>query len=158
MKRLSLGLIAFLGLYSSASLGSDPVDQVYISSHAEKDQACELQGGEEPPFTIDQHKEKTRSGCTVSIPKELFFQRYDYCALSGMNEYNDDTLDREHDYGSQCSFTVDDASVSFKATRGFGFKEGSTSALYCIFSCVKPDSVSSPGDDLEAIISKPLAN
>lgn len=157
MKRLSVSFIAFLGLYSAGTM-ANPVDQVYIASHAQNDQPCELQGGEEPPFAIDQNKERTRSGCTVSIPKELFFQRYDYCALSGMNEYNDDRLDRQHDYGSQCSFNINESSVSFKATRGFGFKEDSTSALYCIFSCVKPESVSSPRDDLEVIISKPLEN
>lgn len=135
---------------------SDPVEQVFVASHAEPPQDCNLVGRDGKVFGIDQSSQKLNANCTVSVPKTLFFQRYQYCALSGINEYNDDRFSRAHDFGSQCSFNINDDSVSFRASRGFGLENESTSSLYCVFTCVKNQSGGPAGDDLGVIVSQPL--
>lgn len=143
------------------TLSSADVKQVTVGAHAEPQGPCEVQTHDQSVFFPgDTTAEKTQTDCSVSIPKTVFFEQYQYCALSGIKEYNDDRFAREHDFGSHCSFEIEEDTVSFKASRGFGFSEDSTSALFCSFTCISSggETQSPQGTDLDVILSRPLAD
>lgn len=156
MKLIS-GIVA-LSASLAAGLAHAEVQQVFVASHAEASRSCELQSYDDiVPFKGITQAEKTTSECAVSVPKEAFDRQFQYCALSGIRQYNDGWYENEHDYGSHCNFQVEDDQVVFEASRGFGLSEGSTSSLFCSFTCVANETAESiAGEDLEVIKSTPL--
>lgn len=141
-----------------STLAQAEEQQIYISSYAEQDRLCELQAADGTlPFEESGRSDKTVSGCSVSIDRKVFDRQFEYCALSGIKEYNDDRFVQEHDYGSHCNFDLQNENVVFEAVRGFGFSEGSTSSLFCNFTCFETEiSEVIEGSDLDAIKSEPL--
>ena len=132
------------------------VQQFGITSHADPLQDCGLRSRSyDEAFPGVMQTNRTKSGCEVSVPKFVFEQRFEYCALSSVKETNDDRYTWEHDYGSQCSFEFIGDEAVFKAVRGFGFSDESTSMLYCGFTCIEA-SEPPAGEDLMLIKSTPL--
>lgn len=140
------------------ALSSAQVKQITIGARAAPEGPCEIQTRHETGFLPGETvARKTQTDCAVSAPKTVFFEQYEYCALSGIKEYNDDRFSLEHDFGSHCSFEIDETEVTFKASRGFGFSESSTSALFCSFTCIeKGVDAMKTGTDLDVITSEPL--
>lgn len=157
MKRTTLALALTLGALPAFA----EVQQIAIGSYADDSRVCELDSPDySRPFAGISTASRSESTCEVSIPKFAFNQQYAFCALSGQKETKDDKDVWEHDFGSQCSFEIGEEEIRFRAVRGYGFFENSTSMLYCQFTCVgKADLGMAPaGTDLNAIISKPLAD
>lgn len=158
--RLTIGAF-MLAASLLPTLSSADVKQVTVGSHAEPLGPCEAQTHDQSVFFPGQTTAtKTQTDCSVSIPKTVFFEQYQYCALSGIKEYNDDRFTRNHDFGSHCSFKIEENDVILKASRGFGFSEGSTSTLFCSFTCISSDgkAQSPEGTDLDVILSQPLTD
>lgn len=154
-----LPCILFLSASLTSSLSQAEITQLNIASYADADSSCQVETlDNSPPFNGMETAKKTKTNCAISLLKSDFHSQYEFCALSGIREFNDDRYVREHDFGSHCTFEIRSDHVVFEASRGFGFKDDSTSVLFCGFTCVQTDKVEvQKGEDLGRVISQPLA-